>query len=194
MPGVSLLLLLRLCVHVQVKMLRNSAVNFAGQGGDGGALQVVLAALTIKGNNNVFQDNTTDRNGGALSMEASVVLVEGGLCASGNKAAEVGGFASLIFGGNQLTFGYDPKVKFGDNFAKNVPNTLYLSPFGNPAPEVRCGDASSTPWASNETYTIIGKACACNSSFVANTSTTCDECGAPGWDQDTCSCVVSVLA
>lgn len=182
-------------------MLRDSALTTAGAGGDGGALQVVLATLTIKGNRNVFQDNTADRNGGALSMDTAVVSVEGVLCASGNKAAKVvedasGGFASLIFPGNQLTFGKDSNVTFGDNFAKNVPNTLYLAPpvFSNPdPPKVRCGDASSPPWAQNEVYTIIGEACACNRSFVANTSTTCDECGAPGWDQDTCSCVVSAL-
>lgn len=174
-------------------MLRDSALTTAGAGGDGGALQVVLATLTIKGNRNVFQDNTAFRNGGALSMEVAVVLVEGDLCASGNTAIEVGGFASVIFSNNQLTFGEGSNVTFGDNFAKDVPNTLYLSLSNSAPPQVRCGDASSPPWAQNLVYTIIGEACACNSSFVANTSTTCDECGAPGWDQDTCSCVVSAL-
>lgn len=192
----------RLCccgcgVHVQVRILRNTAV-------DGGAVSVDSAStLTIKGANNIFRGNTATSNGGALRVSGAVATIEGNLCATGNRAlGRVGGFASLLFQDNQLIFEATSQVKFGANVDCGGPNTLFLEADaqapGPRQPKVRCGGAASAPWAYSvgATYTIIGTACttACNSAFVAGTQNTCDECGAPGWDEARCACVVSVPA
>jgi hypothetical protein len=83
-------------------------------------------------------------------------------------------------------FGADSEVYFSDN----TPDTIYLPPSG----AVRCGEGA-TSWTNTQdtSYNIKGPACACNSTFVEGSNTTCDSpfpvCNASTWDQDTCACV-----
>lgn len=178
---------------VQVTMLRNAALDAGAVDLDSGS------ACAIKGVN-VFSQNAADRDGGAFTLAGAVVRVEASavLCASGNTAAGSGGFAALLFSGNQFVFVSGSQVKLGDNTqSSGSADTFYLDTLGagSPQPQIKCGGDSATPWAftNGGTYTITGTdVCACNSAFVAGTSTTCDTCGAPGWDQAACACVVSV--
>jgi predicted outer membrane repeat protein len=136
------------------------------------------------GHNNVVQNNTATSAGGAFYVDEDITLhIEGRLCASGNSASERGGFAVAI---GQLAFVEGSEVYLPDS----TPDTILLL-FGS----VRCGEAAPS-WArtvAGTVYSITGRACACNASFVDGTSTICvsdfPACPASTWDQETCACV-----
>lgn len=160
---------------------------------------IVGSMLTFKGSN-IIQNNTAVGiiglglgEGGALFVDfESSVVVEGRLCASGNRALSGGGFAWVI---GQLLFASSSQVFFNDNtlLGTGAPNTIALFTSGSSIGiSVQCGEGSPS-WLQDRTYTIRGPACACNESFVAGNSTTCDtpfpDCGPTTWDQDACACV-----
>lgn len=169
---------------MQVRLLRNTAEL-------GGAIDTSGSnTLTIKGGNNVMQNNIA-RFGGAFYIDPlTMLLIESRLCASGNRASVQSGFA---FVPGQLVFDANSEVLLLDN----TPDAVLLFPSRVGA--VRCG-VGAPSWASsqgsNPPYNVTGPACACNTMFVDGTSTTCEsafrDCGASTWDQGTCACVRAV--
>jgi hypothetical protein len=140
--------------------------------------------LTLKGRN-VVNNNTATRYAGAFYLQTttSTLLIENKMCASGNRAPSGGVFADV---GGQLAFVEGSEVYLPDS----TPDTILLL-FGS----VRCGEAAPS-WArtvAGTVYSITGRACACNASFVDGTSTICvsdfPACPASTWDQETCACV-----
>lgn len=169
---------------MQVRLLRNRVTY-------GGAVDTTgTNTLTLTGHSSVVQNNTADFGGAFYIEPLTTLLIKGRLCASGNRVLGVnfnnpeGRFA---FADGQVVFAASSEVLMSDN----APDTVYMS---GPA-AVQCG-VGAPSWPSGRAYSITGRACACNTTFVAGNSTTCEsafpDCGPSTWDQGTCACVSAV--
>jgi hypothetical protein len=157
--------LLLAAAWVQVRLLGNNALF-------GGAVDLTgPSSLTIKGRSNLVHNNTAGIAGGAFYVDPpATLLIQGRLCASGNRATSEGGFA---YARGQVVFGADSEVYLSDN----TPNSIFLDVDrrGRGAGVARCGQVAPS-WNNTQdtAYNITGPACACNTTFVAGDGTTCD--------------------
>lgn len=149
--------------------------------------------VTVEGpGHSVFEGNTaTDTRGaGALFIEGlGRITIQAGICAQ-NNSGPGGSFASLskVNPGGTLVFDAEPGSTHIDGGA-GAAIGLYGS---NNDSLVQCGIGAPSwvNYPASISYNITGDPCECNA-FVAGQSTTCDSCGAAGWDPLTCGCVVS---
>lgn len=131
-----------------------------------------------------FLDNRATRTGGAVSLfTSSSMRVSGPLCAQGNSATsgnqgKLGAGFAYVFDNCTLIFMETSNAAL----ANNGPQSVVTTAGGNITTQ------GIGRWASQE-YNITGTIGECSTSFVANTSTSCDACGADRpWDATACSC------
>jgi len=152
------------------------------------------SSVTLEGHNKISGNSASVAAGGIAISERSTVIINGGLCATSNTAAEVGGFAVLDAARNTLLFSKDSVVHFGDN----TPDTVAVA--GPGTSSVQCG-ANSPSWGTGAgstsvvSFNITGAACACNEIFVSSTEAnqTCDGCNGIPWSPSRCACVSAIL-
>lgn len=148
----------------------------------GGALGVVRSQAELYGPTTFMYNIAVDDDGGGVSAYMSTVTIGGPLCAQSNSAGTtteaMGAFAGLRDGA-MLVF-QDPDTA---NLADNRPNDIQATGTGN----FTAQGFGTLP--AGQAFNITGSLGACAAAFVANTTTTCDACGAGGrWDARTCSC------
>ena len=171
-----------------------SNVNTYGYA-SGAALSVLADCTVTLTGLSVFEDNAVSSNGGAVFIQnGGSVIVKGPVCAQNNSAGNSGNFASVNAGGTGGTLVFDGppgSANINSPISGGGDIGLYDS-----RSVVRCG-ANGSNWAGPSTptnYFITGDVCGCNAEFANGSTTSCNTCGAAGWDSFACTCAVSRTA